>query len=440
MTSTGKRLSAFDATMLVMGSIIGVGIFYKPHGVAALVPEPWAFATAWIVGALAAVCGAMTFAELAGTFPRTGGWYVFLRESFGGLAAFLFAWIVLLVVSTGACAGVAEFAAQRIENLAGLTGDEPWRRRGIAAAIVLVISTVAATGVKSGALFQNVCMVLKLAAMAAFVAAGLLFFGEPALQAAPSVAPTEPVALRLISASLPVLFAFGGWQLVTYIAPHVEDPQRTLPRAIVLGVVGVAIVYGLFNAAFVRVLGLGGLADNTDVAALFAENALGATGALMLEAAIAVSAIGFLVAVLVTTPGVYVAMAQERLFLRSVGRLHPHTGAPLVALAIQAAMCLVYLGVSGDVRNELGDAVVFAEWIFHALVGAALLKLRATRPELPRPFASPLYPLLPIVYTLLACGVVVGNLIASPWQVTALGLGVLAVGAVIYIPWRRARR
>jgi len=439
VTAGERRLSPFDATMLVMGSIIGVGIFYKPHGVAALVPEPWAYATAWLLGALAAVCGAMTFAELAGTFPRTGGWYVFLRESFGGLAAFLFAWVVLLVVSTGACAGVAEFVAQRVESLAGLGGDDPVRRRLIAGGIVVAITAVAATGVKSGALFQNVCMVTKLAAIAGFVGAGLLFVDAPPLQALPAQAPTEPVALRLVAATLPVLFAFGGWQLVTYIAPHVADPQRTLPRAIVLGVLGVAVVYGLFNAAFVRVLGFGGLADHADVPALFAEHALGAAGARVLEAAIAVSGLGFLVAVLVTTPGIYVAMAQERLFLRSVGRVHPRTGAPLVALSIQCAVCLAYLALSGDVRNELGDAVVFAEWIFHALVGAALLRLRATRPELPRPFTSPLYPLLPLVYTLLASAVVVGNLVASPWPVTALGLGVLAVGALFYVPWSRSR-
>ena len=423
--------------MLVMGGIIGVGIFFKPHGVAQLVPEAGPFFAMWGLGALAALAGAMTFAELAGSFPETGGWYVFLREGFGGLAAFLFAWIVLLVVSTGACAAVAEFGAQRIEVLCGFEGEALWRRRGIAALLIVAITGLAMTGIKSGAVFQNLCMLAKLLVIGVFVVVGLAFFGEPALQATPAQLPEAPLGGRMVSAALPVLFTYGGWQLITYVAPHVENPERNLPRAIVLGVAGVGAVYLLLNAAFVRVLGMGALADDPDVAAVLAERTLGARGALALEAGMAVSALGFLVATLITTPGIYVAMAREGLFLQSVGRTHPRTGAPVLALAIQASICLAYLVLSGDVRNELGDAVVFAEWIFHGLVGVALLRLRRSDRGLSRPFASPLYPLFPILYVVLATAVVAGNLVTSPGHVTLLGLGVLAVGAALYGPWRR---
>lgn len=440
MPPAPRRLTLFDATMLVMGGIIGVGIFFKPHGVAALVPEPGPYFGLWCFGALAALAGAFTFAELAATFPRTGGWYVFLREGCGGAHAFLFAWITLLVISTGACAGVSEFCAQRIEGLLGLDGPSFTRRRWIAAGLIVAITGLAMTGIKSGAVFQNLCMLAKLAAILVLTAAGLLWFDEPALQPAPAVPPAEPLAGRMVSATLPVLFAFGGWQLVTYIAPHVEDPKRTLPRSIVLGVAGVAAVYLALNGAFVRVLGLGALAELPDVAAPLAERALGAIGAVFLELAMAISAIGFLVATILATPGIYVAMAREGLFLRAVGHTHPRTGAPFVALAIQAGVILTYLAVSSDVRNDVADAVVFSEWIFHGLVGWALLSVRRSRRDLERPFASPLYPLFPVLYVLTATGVVIGNLVTSPGHITLLGLGVLAAGVVVYVPWSRAVR
>lgn len=438
MPDAPRKLTLFDATMLVMGSIIGVGIFFKPHGVASLVPEAGPYFTMWILGGVAALAGAFTFAELAASIPRTGGWYVFLREGFGPMAAFLFAWVILLVTSTGASASVAEFGAQRLETLLGFEDESALRRRLIAAAMILAITGVAWSGVKSAAVVQNLCMVAKLVAIFAFVFASLALFGEPALRAEPTVLPEEPLVRRMVAASLPVLFTYGGWQLVTYIAPNVDRPQRTLPLAIVFGVAGVCVVYLLFNLAFVRVLGMGALSESRDVAALLATSTLGDTGALFLEGAMAISAIGFLVAVILTTPGIYVAMAREGLFLRFVGRTSASTGAPTVALSIQAGVILTYLAVSGDLRDELGDAVVFAEWIFHLLVGLALLRLRHTRPDLERPFRSPLYPLFPVLYVLIASGVVIGNLVASPARITALGLGVLALGAVAYQGWRKA--
>ncbi len=437
MSAASKQLNLFDATMLVMGGIIGVGIFFKPHGVAQIVPEPVPYFCVWALGALAALAGAMTFAELAGTFPRTGGWYVFLREGLGGFPAFLFAWIVLLVISTGACAAVADFGAERIQNLAGLDTQSVFQRRAIAAVLILAITGVAWTGIKSSTVVQNLCMVAKLTAIGTLVVAGLLFFSDIPLQSVPTTPPTSPLAGRMITATLPVLFTFGGWQLVTYIAPHVRDPQRTLPRAIVLGVAGVGVIYLALNAAFVRVLGMGALADMQDVAAPLASRALGPRGAIFLELAMAVSAMGFLVATILATPGIYVAMAREGLFLEAVGRTNSATGAPRVALSIQAAICLCYLALSSNVRDDLADAVVFGEWIFHCLVGLALLRLRHVRPELPRPFRSFLYPLFPVLYTGLAAAVVVGNLWLSPWYVTRIGVLVLVMGGVVYLPWRR---
>jgi APA family basic amino acid/polyamine antiporter len=432
-----RSLSLFDATMLVMGGIIGVGIFFKPSNVAQFVPSTGPYFAMWVIGAVAALAGAMTFAELAGTFPHTGGWYVFLREGFGRFPAFLFAWIVLLVISTGACATVADFCAQKIGELVWSAQDEPgWARGAIGTALVAGVTGLGLTGIKSAALFQNLCMLAKLLAIGTFIFAGLALFGDAPAPAA-AAERTSSTAAGMIRATLPVLFTYGGWQLVTYIGPHVKDAPRNLPRAIVLGVAGVGVVYLLLNAAYVRVLGIDGVATLEDVPATLAQRTLGDAGTTFLTVAMAVSALGFIVATLIATPGIYVAMAREGLFLAAVGRTSPRTGAPTVALSIQGALTIGYLLVSTDLAGDLADSVVFVEWIFHFLVAAALLRVRRTRPDIARPWRSFAYPLFPVLYLCIAAGVVIGNLFQSKPSVTLLGLGVLAVGALVYLPWSR---
>jgi APA family basic amino acid/polyamine antiporter len=441
-----RPLSPFDATMLVMGGVIGVGIFFTPGSVARLLPEPAAFFAVWLLGGLVAIAGAMTFAELAATFPRAGGWFVYLREAFGRFPAFLFAWVVLLVISTGAAAIVADFCAGQVCVLAwGLDGAPAGARTGLAAALLVGLTLISLLGVKNGALLQNVCMLLKLAALAALAGGALLFTaagagaatagGAAAAPAAAAPAPAAPpLGAGLVLAMLPVLFSYGGWQLVTYIAPSVREPQRTLPRAIVLGMAGVIAVYLAMNAAFVKVLGMPTLAAGQDIAARLAQATLGAAGGTLLVAAMAVSALGICAAIVLASPFLYVAMAEEGLFFRRFGALSPRTGAPVLALLVQGAVALTYL--AWGKANLLVDAVVFAEWIFHAQCGAALLRLRRLRPELPRPFRSPAYPLFPALYTLIACGVVAGALLQAEPSKTWLGLGVLAAGAAVYRPWR----
>lgn len=433
-----QKLTQFDATMLVMGGIIGVGIFFTPPAIAELIPTPGPYFLIWGLGGLAALAGAMTFAELAATFPRSGGWFVFLREAFGPLPAFLFAWVVLFVISTGAAAVVAEFCARQIGILAwGERGAPEAATRAIGAAILVGVTALAFTGLKRGAIFQNACMVLKLLAIGAFAVAGVALFDPgSAVPAAATAADAAPsLAEGMMRAALPVLFAYGGWQYVTYIAPHIVNPQRTLPRSILIGVIGVVVVYLAANFAYVHVLGMDGLAHTEDFAAEMARRTFGDVGGTVLVAAMAISSLGVCTAILISTPGVYVAMAKEGLFFETFGRLHPRTGAPVAALALQLTIALGYYAWGR--AGTLVDAVVFAEWIFHALVGLALLKLRRLRPELPRPFKSWAYPLFPALYVLLACAVVVGSLITAERDRTLLGLSVLAVGLAVYAPWRR---
>ena len=434
-----RKLSTLDATLLVMGGIIGVGIFFTPQSVAERAGAPWAFLSLWVFGGLIAICAAFTFAELAASFPRSGGWFVFLREAFGPLPAFLFAWVVLFVISTGAMAAVTGFCATMLHSVfpraIGEAGSAS--HRAVAVGIIVGLTAITLRGVKSAALVQNLCMATKLVAIAGLVLGGLLLADVATGPAVAGPLELPSVSARgLVSALLPIFFSYGGWQLVCYIAPQVERPERTLPLAIIGGVAGVIVVYVVANLAFLRVLGLEGIAADGAFSSTLARSAFGATGERLLALGMAISAIGVCAVNVIVTPWLYVAMAKEGLFFSRFARLHPTTGAPVLALVTQAAVMLVYLFAT--TIQYLVDSVVFVEWLFHGLAAIALLRIRALRPEVPRPFRSPLYPLAPLVYLAAAVLVVAGTL----WQADAAtkytGLAIVAVGAAIYGPWRRA--
>jgi APA family basic amino acid/polyamine antiporter len=233
---------------------------------------------------------------------------------------------------------------------------------------------------------------------------------------------------------LPVMFSYGGWHIVTYLGHAIRDPQRNLPRSMLLGTGLVVLIYALVNAAFVRVLGMDGLAHEPGFAAVMARRALGSVGGTLLIAAMAVSSLGVCTVILLGSPWVYVAMARDGLFFRSIGAVTPRTGAPANALVLQGGVALIYL-LWGK-ASTVTDAVVFAEWIFHTQCGIALILLRRRRPELPRPFRSPWYPLAPVVYSGVAAIIVVASVAGAERAKTGIGLGVLAAGGVAYRMWK----
>jgi APA family basic amino acid/polyamine antiporter len=280
-------------------------------------------------------------------------------------------------------------------------------------------------------------MLVKLSAIAAMAGVGLLA-AQPA-HGAPADAATGSgagsLASGMVAAVLPVLFACGGWQMLCYIAPQVRDPQRTLPRAIVVGILGVVATYLAINVAYVRVLGVQGIAADPQFAGEMARRTLGRTGGELLRTAMAISALGVAIVTIVATPWLYVAMAREKLFFARFAAVGERSGAPTAGLLAQGAITLAYW-FWGE-ADVLVNSVVFVEWIFHALVAVALLRLRATRPELPRPFRSPLYPLAPVLYAAFAVAVVLGTLLQANVRDTTIGLSVLLVGAIVYRPWRK---
>lgn len=443
--SEPRKLTLLDATLLVMGGIIGVGIFFNPHTIAARVPVAWLYLALWGFGGLVAIAAGFTFAELGATFPRAGGWFAYLREAFGRPLAFVFAWVVLCVQSTGAIASIAKFCAAKLHVLAPVAvGPEGWIGETAAGAVLIgSVTLVALTGVKRAALVQNACMLTKLLVIAALIVGGFLYLGRGTPLPAPEPA-AEPATLStgsLLLALLPLFYTLGGWQLVGYIAPQVEDPARNLPRAILLGVLGVVVVYLCINVSYLAVLGIDGLAADPGFAGTLSQRAFGPVGERVLAAGMCISAFGICAVNIITTPWLYVAMAREGLFFRSVGAVHEGTGVPRRALLLQALITGVYLFFT---LSDLVDSVVFVEWIFHLLAALGLLWLRARRKDLPRPYASPLYPLAPLVYLVAAC-VVVGGTLSQPRpaevlgfavDLRALGLSIVALGALLYRPWR----
>ncbi len=432
-----KKLTTLDATLMTMGGIIGIGIFFNPQQGAAAVPDVVGFLSLWIFGGVIALCAAFTFAELGAAIPRTGGWFEFLREAFGRFPAFLFAWVVLGIVSTGATAAVAGFCAGQLASIAPAAFGEQGvvSAQVLASLLILVVTAIAWTGVKRAALVQNLCMVVKLTALAALVVCGFVFLGSEESAATPSALPaasTRPSLSGWFGALLPTFFAYGGWQMVAYIAPEVRDPTRTLPRALILGVLGVVVVYTTANLSFVLVLGVDGLGQDAGFAATIARSAFGENGARALAAGMAVSALGWVIVNILAAPWLYVAMARERLFFQSVGKLHEGSGVPRTALAIQATVSIVYLNADLDF---LVSATVFVEWFFHGLVALALMRLRRSRTDLVWPYRSPLYPLAPIVY-LIAAVVITGNTLWNgDWKVRGWGMAIVAAGSLAYVVW-----
>ncbi|MEK6769046.1 MAG: amino acid permease [Gemmatimonadota bacterium] len=435
-----RRLGLFSATMVVIGGVIGSGIFLNPSIVAQRVGTPGLTTFSWALGGVIALLGAFCFAELGNRMPRVGGGYAYLRDAYGPLPAFLYGWALLLVISTGAIAAVAVTFASYAGPLLGL-GTEATIPLAVGA--IVLLSAVNYAGVKPGAVTQNVFTVLKLAALAVLIAAGLgsdivvaPSAAAPAI-AAPSGAGGTFVAVG--AALVPILFAYGGWQQSNFIAEEIVDVERTLPRAILLGTAAVMTVYVLANLAYLRTLGVSGLAASAAPAAGVMAAVVGPVGAKLIAAGIAASTFGFLNLVILVTPRVYQAMAADGVFLPQLAALHPRFRTPTPAIVLQGAWAIV-LTLSGT-YGQLLDYVVFGDWIFFGLTASTLLVYRARERKAGATsgpgFRAPLYPLTPALFALAAVYVVASSVASNPKN-AAIGAGLLALGVPVFLYWRRA--
>lgn len=417
---------------MVVGGIIGSGIFLNPAIVAQRVGTvTWTLAV-WVVGGVVALIGAMVFAELGARRPVAGGGYVYLRECFGRLPAFLYAWTLLLVIATGAIAAVAvTFAGYS----AALLGLGPRAAVPLAVAAILILSAINYLGVRPGAITQNIFTLLKLGALALLIIVGLAGNPMPAARPGP---PPGNLALALAAALVPVLFAFGGWQQTNFIAEELRHPARNLPRALLGGVSLVVAVYLLANLTYVKTLGVSGLAQSSAPAADVMGALLGHTGRTIIAAGIAVSTLGFLNLVILVSPRVYRAMAQDGLFFSRLARLHPRYRTPAGAIVLQGGWAILLTLTGG--YGELLDYVVFGDWIFFGATAATLFPYRSRErhePESgPLRFRMPGYPITPLIFIFAAVYVVLGSVLSNPANAVK-GTALIGLGVPAYWYWRR---
>jgi APA family basic amino acid/polyamine antiporter len=434
MTTYARRLGLFSATMAVIGGIIGGGIFRTPAAVAQRTGSASLALTTWIVGGVIALIGAFCFGELGERKPKAGGSYVYLRDAFGPQAAFLNAWAQLLIMLPGGTAAVAVVFAGYAVPLLGLP---PAATVPLAVGATVFVAGVNYVGVKPAAMMQNVFVILKLAALAVLIVVGLTStaFSRP-LPPSPAPAVLGGVGIALGAALVPVLFTYGGWQNTNLIAEEIIDAERNLPRALVLGVLGVVAVYLLANVTYLRLLGAPGLAASTAPAADAMRVALGPKGASLIGAGIAVSAFGFLNLNTLVAPRMFQAMAQDGLFFKRLAELHPRYRTPGPAILVFAGWTIL-LTLSGTF-NQLVDYVVFGDWIFFALAVATLFVYRrrdgagggATG------FRVPGYPVVPALFVLASLYVVASSIGANPRN-AAIGTGLLLLGIPVYWFWKR---
>jgi APA family basic amino acid/polyamine antiporter len=431
-----RKLRLFDATMLVMGGIIGAGIFLNPAVVAQRVPTTALAVSAWVLGGAVAMAGALCFAELGARKPYAGGGYVYLRDAFGPLPAFLYGWTQLLVINSG---GIAAVAVTFASYSAALVGGGPSLTTPIAVGAIVFLSGVNYFGIRPGAIVQNIFTVLKLAALAFLIGAGLLLGLDgagPAGVAAPEHGSVGTVVTAMGAALIPVLFAYGGWQSTNFVAEEIKNTTRDLPRALILGVSGVVVVYVLANVVYLAVLGLPGLAASSAPAADVMERVLGSFGRTSISIGIVVSTFGFLNLAILASPRMYQAMASDGVFIGAAARLHPRHHVPVVALVIQAgwAILLVFTKTYG----QLLDYVVFGDWIFFGLVGATVFYYRTHQHPAPTGFRTPAYPWVPAFFVAAAVFTVVSTVTAN-LRDAALGGLLILLGVPAFAFWRALR-
>ena len=438
-----KELDRFDTAMVVVGGIIGAGIFINPYIVAQRLDSPALVMAAWLAGGVVALAGALTFAELGTLFPRAGGHYAYLREAYHPMAGFLYGWGLLLMIEGGAIAAVAITFAEYTLRLVGNTGADG---QILAVLGIVVVAAVNYVGVKPGSRVLNTFVILKLIPIGLLIFAGLFLpiretGAEAAIGAAagalePIVRPGGGMLLFAFGAALiPIMFTYGGWQNANYVAEEMKDPVRDMPVGLLAGTALVVLVYGLINFVYLKVLGHTGLANTLTPASDVADLLFGTTGNFLITLGIAVSTFGFLNLTMLAPTRVYYAMARDGLFPERVARLHPKYDTPSVAIVIQSVWAVVL--VTTGSYAQLVDYVVSADWFFFGLAGASLFVFRKKIPLAERPegvFATPLYPLVPGLFVAVSI-LILGSVLWNNPVRSGIGFAILAAGVPAYFYW-----
>ena len=416
--------------MLVMGGIVGSGIFINPYVVAQQVHTPALILAAWIFGGIVGVGGAFIWAELAATLPEVGGQYAYLREAYHPAVAFLYGWVLLLVIQTGGMAAVSITFARYFLDLTGLHVRD-WVVATTALAILTLINCL---GVKTGGRTQSALMVMKIVAISALVIAGLALTAKHIN--ATTTAERHWSLTSFGAAMVPVLFAYGGWQTANFLAAEVKEPKKNLPRGLLLGVLGVVILYLGVNWVCLRSLGSQALAATSTPATAVMRMALGQRGAMFIAAAIAISTLGFLSQSILTAPRVYFAMADDGLFFRAIAWLDPRTRVPVLAIVLQSVWTIV-IALSGRYEQIL-NYVVSMDFLFFGLTATTIFvfRRRAALGEMnaSQGYRVPGHPVSTAIFVAICWWVVLNTVYRYP-QNSLIGFALLLAGIPVYWFW-----
>ena len=430
-----RRLGLWSAVAVLVGSTIGGGIFRTPAIIAERVPAPLPMFGLWILGGLLALCGALTYAELAALYPRSGGVFVYIRQGFGPLPAFLFGWSELLLIRASALGAIATpFAEYLLRSLGFDPARPPYAGAVHWVAALAIVATAALNyvGVRWSALFLNVTTAAKYAALALLV---LLAFAVGHGSFAHYTAAAGPVSGGLFGLALvSVMWAYDGWGDLSFVGGEVRDPERNLPRALILGAAAVVAIYLLANAAYLYLLPIDRMAQSPLVAADAAQSILGRFGVGLVAVVVMVATFSTLLGSMLTGPRIFFAMADDGLFFHGVARVHPRFQTPWVAIALTATLGIVYVLLGSF--QELADRFVVAIFPFYALAAAAVFTLRRRRPPdvLPRPVRVVGYPVVPALFVLATLYMLGTALWQDPLH-TGLAFAVILAGIPAYRLW-----
>jgi basic amino acid/polyamine antiporter, APA family len=433
-TRLERVMTLNHATAMVVGTIIGAAIFVQPSEITGQVPSVTLIFLVWAVAGVLSLFGALVCAELASTFPQSGGVYVFLREAFSPALGFLWGWAMFWTMHTGIIAAISVVFARYLGFFVPL---DDLGTRVVAMAAVLLLSWVNYRGVRHGSVLQAAFTWTKVAVILVIIAVGLAMGGHAHEVAAASGSrpPGGGMSLSTFGVALVAgLFAFGGWHMVTYTAEETQDPRKTLPRALVIGMVLVTILYIALNAIYLYLLPFQAVATSTRVAADAADAVFGRGGGTIMSAIVLFSTLGGVSGIILTGPRVYYAMAQDGLLFRWMGEVHPRYHTPHKAIIAQALWACVLVG-TGTYR-ALFTRVIYTEWVFFGLMALGLFLIRR-RPDVTREYSIWGYPWVPLVFVLAAFGIALNQIATQPLG-SAIGSGLVLIGLPVYYWWSRA--
>ncbi len=430
-----RRLNVFDLTLITIGSIIGSGIFRNPAVVANRAHLPWLAIGCWVMGGLLALIGAFVFAELAERRPSNGGIYAYLRDAYHPVVAFVFGWTLLLIADTGGTAAAAVLFSGYLTPLTGLTFDP----HIVAVVTLAILVAINCLGVRQGGTWQNVLVIFKVAAIGGLIVAGLI--AHPAAGASatlPDFASTGTLLGAFGLAMLPVLFAYNGFQGATYITGETVNPERTIPRGLVFGVVAVIAIYVLVNIGCLRVLGPAGLAATKVPASDVMQALVGPIGARLIAIAIALSTLGFMSTRMLVTPRIYFQMAADGTFFKQIAWINPKTHVPTIAIILEGLIAAI-IALSGT-YDKIVNWITAPEWIFVVLAAGAIFIFRKRDGDKVKPrFRVPLHPFSTILLMAVLLGIFFTEVILVPLD-TLYGFLVIVAGIVFFYAWKRFAR